>query len=116
MSLDFSIIRTGKWDDNGSEFFEDIESFNITHNLVHMAEAIGVYGALWHPEENGYVYAKDIINVLDEGLTKLQSNPEEYKKYEPDNGWGTVHSLMTFIRKVLDSCNEYPNMKIKACR
>lgn len=45
-----------------------IYSDNITHNLRGMAREAGIYEALWRPDEHGYVYARDIVALLDAGL------------------------------------------------
>lgn len=49
MSLD---IRLADENDNGLEWW------NCTHNLIPMAEAVGLYRPLWHGDEDGTMSKK----------------------------------------------------------
>lgn len=109
MSLDISF----KCDHCG---MGDDDYFNITHNLNKMADKAGIYNVLWRPEEIGVLYAKDMVPILEEGLSKLKSNPEKFKKYNPENGWGSYDGLISFSERVLKFCIEHPNMKVSAYR
>jgi hypothetical protein len=90
--------------------------YNITHNLVDMAEAAGIYKHLWRPEEIGIFNADQLIQPLKEGLAKLQSDPTYYKKYEPDNGWGSYDGLVCFVERYLAACIANPDAKITVSR
>lgn len=85
---------------------------NITHNLTEMARAAGLYAALWEPEAMLYYNAEDIIDVLEEGLKKLESDPERYSAYNAPNGWGTYEHFVPFVRDYLEACRKYPEAKI----
>ena len=50
-------------------------------------------------ENNGYV--KDIIPHIEKGLYNLTNKPNEYKKYELVNGWGTVDGVIDFFETIL---------------
>ncbi len=117
---------------------------NITHNLGSMAKAAGIYLALWRPEEfkdpaaasaasdawkeGRYdegdkimaqippVYARDIMPVLQEGLAKLEADPEHYEKYNSPNGWGLYKHFVPFVIEVLEACEKYPDAVVKASR
>jgi len=91
-------------------------NYNITHNLNRMADAAGLYDCLWRPDENGIDTAKQLIEPLRQGLHLLKLNPEEYKKYNPENGWGSYEGLVTFVEKYLDACYKYPDAKVSADR
>lgn len=113
MSLDFYL------QDNyckHCERYDEVFSANITHNLTSMAGAVGIYEALWRPDENGFVYAQDVITILSKGLSELAANPEKYKQYDSPNGWGKYEHFVEFVRAVLDACEKYPNAKIKVSR
>jgi len=116
MSLDFYIYRSGKYDDNGEVFTCNLFQSNITHNLGKMAEAAGIYGALWRPEENGFVYARDVITVLADGLAELRANPTKYEAFNSENGWGLYKHFVPFVQEILTECINYPNARIRACR
>ena len=82
---------------------------NITHNLGKMADAVGVYYALWHPEEKGYKTALDIISILEEGLKQLELEPEKFKKFNAPNGWGKYEHFVPFVKGCLSACKTYPD-------
>lgn len=91
-------------------------SDNITHNLGLMAKKAGIYKHLWRPEEIGITIAKELINPLRNGLHKLKSNPDVFKKYNPDNGWGTYEILVKFVEDYLDACYKYPDAEVEVSR
>lgn len=59
-------------------------------------------GLAWRNEENNG-FCKDVIPDIEKGLFELRRNGEEYKKYEPENGWGTVAGTIRFFRKIIDA-------------
>lgn len=107
MSLDVTLL---------GEDSEELYWANITHNLGSMADAAGIYYALWRPEEKGYKIARDIIEPLTKGLEHLKRQPEEFKKYNADNGWGLYKNFVPFVEKYLEACNDYPNATISVSR
>jgi len=90
--------------------------YNITHNLGKMADAAGIYKALWRPEEIGIKTARELIMPLRDGLAKLKASPEEYKKHSPPNGWGTYEGLVEFVSRYLAACEKYPDATVEASR
>ncbi|MFI3293523.1 MAG: hypothetical protein SNI70_08395 [Rikenellaceae bacterium] len=82
---------------------------NITHNLNVMAKEAGIYEVLWHPERVNISSAKDMIPILETGVEELEKNPEKYKKYNPENGWGDYENLVKFAKSVLNDCYKYPD-------
>lgn len=89
---------------------------NITHNLNGMAEAAGIYYALWRPEEIGIETAAQLIEPLRAGLALLRSDPERFKKFNPDNGWGDYDGLVDFVSEYLAACEANPDAKVEANR
>lgn len=116
MSLDFDLIRTGKYDDNGETFVKEVFSANITHNLNKMAMAVGIYEALWRPEESEFTKAEDIVEIVENGLNELKANPKKYKEYDSDNGWGLYIHFVPWAEDVLKACKEYPKATIEISR
>jgi len=118
----------------------EVYSSNITHNLTAMADAAGIYRALWKPftlklpkevlaslgdlsydqrydlEEKTEVLAFDLIEPLREGLHKLKMDPEDYKMLNPENGWGNYEGLVEFVENYLNACYKYPTSKIVVSR
>jgi len=109
-------------------------NLNITHNLNKMADVAGLYDACWRPykfhndyveseydiqmkfEESNVIYAWQLIKPIEEGLTKLKSDPEFYKKLNPSNGWGNYEGLVKFIEEYLEALKDYPNSIVEASR
>lgn len=114
MSLDVYLSTDG-CEHCGSEG-EEVFSRNITHNLNNMAEAAGVYEALWRPEEIPVNRAGDLVHILETGLQRLLSDPKHFEQYNPDNGWGDYDGLVSFVRSYLNACKEYPNARIRVSR
>lgn len=110
MSLDFCL----QYEEDGHEI--SVFDSNITHNLGKMADKAGIYYALWRPEEKGWVYAKDIIKVLEKGLKKLKDKPKYFEKFNSPNGWGMYEHFVPFVEEVLEACKKYPNAKIYCWR
>lgn len=94
----------------------EVFSANITHNVGKMAEEAGIYKHLWRPEELGITTAKELIEPLTEGLVRLRSNPKHYEQFEPENKWGTVGSLTSFVADYLHSCKLNPDALISVSR
>jgi len=89
---------------------------NITHNLNSMAEAAGIYKELWRPDELGLTKAKELIAPLEAGFIKLVTKPENFTKYNPENGWGTYDGLVEFVKNYLVACQTYPESRIEVSR
>lgn len=79
---------------------------NITWNLREMI--IASTGLEWKNEEiNGL--CKDIIPSIRNGLFELTNNPQKYKKYEAENGWGTLEGCKSFFRCILTDWDVFCN-------
>lgn len=101
---------------------------NITHNLNTMAmqvkyglEWAGVadltlYDVLWRPDEQGFKYAKDIADLLDLGWNILLSDPDHFKKFNPENGWGSYEGLCDFVYHYRNACWDNPDAELSVCR
>lgn len=94
----------------------EIYSSNITHNLGKMADAAGIYHALWRPEEITATHARDIIPVLEQGLRKLKRSPAKYKKFDAENGWGIYEHFIPFVENYLRACKDNPDARIEVSR
>lgn len=78
---------------------------NITWNVRKIIELST--GLPWlNAANNGC--CKDIIPCIEQGLDELLHNPEKYKPYEAENGWGTVEETITFYEDIL---NAWRNLK-----
>ncbi len=140
MSLDVYLNRKRYLSyDEGKTYTEDTEQVywaNITHNLNTMAGEAGIYEALWRPhrlkegynisendhqaewkfEEENTTLAKDIIPLLEKGLSDLKTRPEYFEKFNSPNGWGMYEHFVHFVEKYLEACKEYPDAIIEVSR
>ncbi len=110
MSLDFKLEYVDY--DTGEN--ANAYTASITHNLGKMAEEVGIYTFLWHPDSIGDLSAKDLIEPLKMGLELLKSNPDKYKEFDSPNGWCTYDDFVPFVEEVLKACKKYPNAKVRA--
>lgn len=90
--------------------------YNITHNLAEMADKAGIYKHLWRPEELEITLAEQLIAPLQTALKDLEARPQYYKKYNPDNGWGSYEGFVKFVKEYLQACIENPDTEISVSR
>ena len=105
MSLDFYLEKK-KWE----EVTEEVYWENYTHNVVEMWNDAGCYDALYM--SNG-MNAKDIIPFLDKAIKSMSENPDDYKKLNPENGWGDYDSALEFLKRVRGMCDANPDAVIR---
>jgi hypothetical protein len=105
-------VRVVYPDENTTELY----SRNITHNLLKMAMAARIGECIWFPEEAGISTAGELIAPLTKGLQQLVAEPEKYRKFNPENGWGTYEVFVEFVEDYLGACKEYPDAGIEASR
>lgn len=98
-------------------------SGNITHNVGKMASEVKLsngmtlYDVLWRPDEQeGLKFARDISELLDEGWNILLAYPEEYKKFNPENGWGSYDGLCNFVYNYRNACWDNPDAELRVSR
>lgn len=111
MSLDLSLkYPTATYE------VEYLYESNITHNLNSMADAAGIYLALWKPEELNITKAKELISILEKGLLMLIHDPEYYEQFNSPNGWGLYKDFVPFVENYLEACKKYPHTIIEIGR
>lgn len=82
---------------------------NVTHNLANMAKHIIVgeydfYRLLWHPDDNGFLAAtKKYRELIYQGLAYMLSHRKELEQYNPENGWGSYNSLLSFVQSYAEA-------------
>lgn len=87
---------------------------NITHNLNRMAEAAGIYRAVWHLD--GIKTASDLIPILEKGIADMEQRPEYFSTFNAPNGWGMYEHFLPWLRKLLDACRENPMAEVSVSR
>lgn len=98
------------------EVRDDVYWANITHNLGRMAEAAGIYEALWRPEEIGITKAAQLVEPLEKGVELLKADPAKFQEYNPQNGWGNYAGFVPWIEKYLAACRENPDADVRVSR
>jgi hypothetical protein len=94
----------------------EIYNGNVTHNLGEMAEAANLYKPLWTPEEIGITKAAQLIEPLTAGLAELRADPDKYKSFNPENGWGSYDVLVQFVEEYLAACEQRPDATVRTSR
>lgn len=94
----------------------EVFSANITHNLNRMADECGLYEPLWRPDEIGITQAQQLIRPLTKGLARLQSDPERFREFNPENGWGSYELLVEFTENYLSACERWPEAEVRTWR
>ncbi len=95
---------------------------NITHNLgkmageVKLSNDLTLYDILWRPDEHGLRFAREISELLNEGWNTLLSDPEYYKQWNPENGWGSYEGLVDFVYKYRNACWDNPDAELRVSR
>ena len=113
MSLDVTLTKTMP---------TEVYTSNITHNLSKMANqvmlesGVTLCDVLWHPEKNGLYYARDISELLDEAFNILLAEPNRFKTYNPENGWGDYEGLVDFVYNYRNACWDNPEAEIGVSR
>ena len=114
MSLDVDLMITQP---------TSVYSGNITHNLGAMAGAVvlsngmTLYDVLWRPDEQqGLKFARDIVDLLDEGWNILLSDPEKHEQFNPENGWGSYEGLEKFVYNYRNACWDNPDAELRVSR
>jgi hypothetical protein len=84
---------------------------------VKLSNGMTLYQVLWRPDEQeGLKFARDISELLDEGCSILLSEPEYFKTFDPENGWGSYEGLVDFVYTYRNACRENPDAELSISR
>jgi hypothetical protein len=83
---------------------------------VKLSNGMTLYQVLWRPDEMALDTADDIADLLDEGWNILLSDPERFKKFNPENGWGSYEGLCDFVYKYRNACWDNPDAELRISR
>lgn len=95
---------------------EQVYNASITHNVTRIADAAGIYQALWHPEEIGVTKAGQLIPLLAIGLANLRADPARFKALNPENGWGSYAGFVPWVARYLCACQDDPEAEVSVSR
>lgn len=72
-----------------------------TYNLREMFVAC----MSWDYTQGVWYQLKDVLPKIERGVRELTYNEDAYKKYNPENGWGSTSSARKALRSILDYFN-----------
>jgi hypothetical protein len=119
MSLDIYFTSKQVCPKCGHQFGNEettVHDQNITHNLGNMAEEAGVYGVLWHPEDNGITHAGQLVEPLEKAIAAMEADPPRFEKHNSPNGWGLYENFLPWLRRLLAAAKENPTCGVHASR
>lgn len=85
--------------------------FVVTHNLIPMAQALGIYEALWGCDRD--TVAAALIEPLTRAVTTLATHQAQLEAFDAPNGWGKRESLLLFLARLLQACKDNPKAKVE---
>ncbi len=77
---------------------------SLDHESSNIAQAVGIYEAIWHPEEIGATVAKDLITPLQLGLVILKGDTERFYNHRDFTAW---------VEEYLAACRKHPDAVIQ---
>ena len=80
--------------------------YNITYNIRDILVKSSNCEDVW--TANGLIPILDLYDKFQVGLVELETNIEQYRKYEPSNGWGNCENVLDFYRWFFDSLKDIP--------
>jgi hypothetical protein len=87
---------------------------NVTHNLAAMFRAAGVD---WHDyyehDGNGGRTAAEMLPEVVTAYLRLKRGPEDFKQYEPENGWGDLPGAVNFLERLMGDLAKHPSGVIR---
>ena len=94
------------WSDTQEPLVWGDTGLNITSNLYEMFSwAFGVKDWKFIDGKKG----SEIFPLLKTAIKKMEFLPNEAKKYDSPNGWGTYPNALTFLKDLLAECVYYKN-------
>ena len=91
--------------------YNTVISENITHNVRDMWIKAGIYDALYN--SNGKK-VEEVLETLKKGYADMYDKPEEYRKLDAPNGWGTYVDAIYWLKVLIEQMERYPLGKIAA--
>ena len=81
---------------------------NVTYNLSEMLRQPGLF-------KNGHrdlmhAPCSEAAGVADSALRRLQSDPEHFRQWNPENGWGDYEGAVRFVTSLRDLCASWSHV------
>lgn len=103
--MSYSIAFKIKMPETGT-MFPICDSYNITYNIRDILVKSSNCEDVW--TTNGLIPILSLYDKFKVGLLELETNIEQYRKYEPSNGWGNCENVLDFYRWFFDSLKDIP--------
>ena len=97
MSYDISFFVKTEHEDNEGNRFAVVhipEYDSPTYNYRKMFVA----AMDWDYRQGEYYHMPEVLEKIKLGLSRIEKDPLSYRKYEPENGWGTVEGAIKCMR------------------
>ena len=93
---------------------EDDQLFwtNYTSNCGPMWREAGLQLHEWAYDKNGVRTAETLIEPLRTAIRAMEADPAKYEAMDPDNGWGSYKTVLTWLRGILRACEEHPDARV----
>lgn len=66
----------------------------------------------WKYEQGRHYHASSALVKIERGISELSEHPDDYKKFNPKNGWGDIESALKSLRSarecIHECAEEYP--------
>ena len=63
---------------------------------------IFVHSMDWDYKQGEWYSMNEVITKVERGIHELTFNEEEYKQYNPDNGWGGTQSALECLKSIYE--------------
>ena len=77
---------------------DEPELASPTYNLGDMFRAC----TGWDYEQGKFYRVSEVLPLIEKGIHELRFNGRAYKKYEPDNGWGSIGGALEALESMLE--------------
>lgn len=74
--------------------YYDNPTYNNRNIFVHSMD--------WDYEQSKWYPMSDVLPKVKRGIDELTHNEKEYKRYEPDNGWGGTQSALKCLKSIYE--------------
>lgn len=102
MSYDIRIAVRGEPDNRFYVVFEP-EIPHPTYNIGTMLRK----SMNWDFKQGEFYRVSEVLPNIERGLHELNFNPNPYKEYQAENGWGTIRSGIEALQSILDAIKEH---------
>jgi hypothetical protein len=84
-----------------------------TGNMIAVASGAAEYTEGTTPSGWNGKRAAEVAKICWEAIRELRAKPDDYRKYEPENKWGTVETAIEFLEIVLTGCLRAPQATVR---